>query len=358
MRAWNECLERRVRHRHWVGVGHSATVTARSGFVRSSVLSATVTAATGRQPTCAVVGEALIDLAGSGDDEPWLARPGGSPYNVAIGLARLGRPTAFVGRLSRDPLGGILRSHAGRSGVDLAHAVDAREPTTIALVELTDTVADYRFGIDGTADFQWTDDELASAGLDAAVVHFGSLASWTPPGDRAIARHIAQLRDNALVSYDPNVRPALQTDRHAARRQVEDAVSLADVVKTSVDDLAWLYPDVGAAQAARGWLARGPQLVVVTSGADGSTAHTHGQELWCPARSVPVVDTVGAGDAFMSGLLDMLVEQKLLHRDAMAALSSGILQALLDYASLVAALTCARAGANPPRRAEVEAARR
>jgi fructokinase len=316
-----------------------------------------VTAASGAQPTFAVVGEALIDLAGAGDDEPWLARPGGSPYNVAIGLARLGRPTAFVGRLSRDPLGTILRNHAERSGVDLGHAVDAGEPTTIALVELTDTVADYRFGIDGTADFQWTDAELASAGLDAAVVHFGSLASWTPPGDRAIARRLAQLRDNTFVSYDPNVRPRLQNDQHAARQHVEEAVALADVVKTSADDLAWLYPGLAAAQAARNWLSLGPQLVVVTSGADGSTAHARAQEVSCPARSAPVVDTVGAGDAFMAGLLDALAERKLLHRDALAAVPAHTLHALLDDASLVAALTCARAGANPPRRAEVDAAR-
>jgi fructokinase len=218
-------------------------------------------------------------------------------------------------------------------------------------------VADYRFGVEGTADFQWTDAELASAGLGAAVVHFGSLASWTPPGDRVIARRIGQLRDKALVSYDPNVRPRLQTDRPAARRHVEDAVGLADVVKTSVDDLAWLYPGMAAAAAARSWLTRGPQLVVVTGGAAGATGYLPDQEVFCPGHPTAVVDTVGAGDAFMAGLLDALAEQELLHRGDVAALATDRLRALLDHASLVAALTCARAGANPPRRADVDAAR-
>ena len=201
----------------------------------------------------AVIGEALIDLAGTGaDDDPWLARPGGSPYNVAIGLARLGRRTLFVGRLSSDPLGEILRTHAARSQVDLSVAVDAREPSTIALVELADGIADYRFGMAGTADFQWADAELAAVPGDVAAVHFGSLASWTPPGDRAILRRVAALREHAVVSYDPNVRPSLQPDPDEARATVEAAVAGADIVKTSADDLAYLYPDVDAHARFRG----------------------------------------------------------------------------------------------------------
>ena len=312
---------------------------------------------TGGQLTFAVIGEALIDLAGSGDDEPWLARPGGSPYNVAIGLARLDRPTAFVGRISRDPLGTILRNHAARSGVDLRQVVEAGEPTTLALVELAAGVAGYRFGVEGTADFQWTDAELATSGAGATAVHFGSLASWTPPGAEVIARRVEQLRGTALISYDPNVRPHLQADAVAARGEVEDAVRLADVVKTSDDDLDWVYPGVDPGDAARGWLEMGTTLVVVTSGGEGSTAYAADRQVSCPARPVRVVDTIGAGDAFMSGLLDALAARGLLHVDALRTASANQLGAVLSDASLVAALTCARPGANPPRRAEVNAAR-
>src|SRR3954452_20066861 len=143
----------------------------------------------------AVIGEALVDVVETGDDEPRLARPGGSPYNVALGLARLETPARFVGRLSSDPLGIILRNHALRSGVDLSLCVDAHEPTTVALVELDETgAAQYRFGVDGTADFRWTAAELTRIPEDVAAVHFGSLASWLPPGDGAIAARVGELR--------------------------------------------------------------------------------------------------------------------------------------------------------------------
>lgn len=304
--------------------------------------------------TIAVLGEALIDLVENDDDEPRLARPGGSPYNVAIGLARLGRSTAFVGRLSHDPLGTILRHHAVRSGVDLALSVDAREPTTTALVELADGgVARYRFGVDGTADFGWTDAELAPLPDDLAALHFGSLASWLPPGDAAVLRRVTALRERVLISYDPNVRPQLQPDADRARGQVERAVGLAHVVKASDEDLGYLYPGAAVDEVARDWLARGPALVVVTRGSAGAVAHTARRAVTAQVPSIEVVDTVGAGDAFTAGLLDTLYRRDLLPE--LAGLDCADLQAVLADASLVAALTCARAGANPPRRAELDA---
>ena len=311
--------------------------------------------------TIAVLGEALIDLAENGDDEPRLALPGGSPYNVAIGLARLGRPAAFAGRLSSDPLGAILRRHAQRSGVDLSLAVEATEPSTIALVELDDGAARYSFHTDGTADFRWTDAELARIPDEIAALHFGSLASWTAPGDAAIARRVAALRRHALISYDPNVRPTLQPDRVRARSTVEHTLSSVHLAKTSEEDLAWLYPGSGIDEVAQNWLQLGPQLVVVTRGAAGSSAYTPTAAAHPPAHVVEMVDTIGAGDAFTAGLLDALAGTELLDRPGagrLAALGGQALAELLDAAALVAALTCARAGANPPRRAELDAARR
>ncbi|HET6876080.1 MAG TPA: carbohydrate kinase [Jatrophihabitans sp.] len=308
-----------------------------------------------------VLGEALIDLAEQGDDEPRLALPGGSPYNVAIGLARLGRPTAFAGRLSTDPLGALLRRHAERSGVELSLAVQAVQPSTIAAVELDEGVARYTFHTEGTADFQWTDAELARIPDDAAAVHFGSLASWTPPGDAAIVRRVAALRERTLVSYDPNVRPALQPDRPAARRAIERTLSVVHLAKTSEEDLAWLYPDTPVEEVAQRWLRLGPTLVVVTRGAAGSNAYTRSAAAQRPAHPVEMVDTIGAGDAFTAGLLDALAGREVLGvagSAALAELDTADLDALLDAAALVAALTCGRAGANPPRRAELAAARR
>lgn len=303
-------------------------------------------------PPIVVIGEALIDLVETGDDDPRLARPGGSPYNVALGLARLDQPVAFAGRLSSDPLGAVLRAHALRSGVDLSLAAHAREPSTVALVELDgDGGAHYRFGVDGTADFGWTDAELAHIPDATRAVHFGSLASWLAPGDAAIARRVQALRAaGAMITYDPNVRPQLQPDRGAARKQIERAIALAHLVKTSSDDLDWLHPDAAVEDIAGTWLNLGAAGVVVTRGAAGATAFTAAGAVTRPPVPVEVIDTVGAGDAFMSGLLDALERSGHLHPDAIA---TAPFAEVLDAAARVAAATCARAGANPPRRAEL-----
>jgi fructokinase len=256
----------------------------------------------------------------------------------------------FVGRLSGDPLGSILRNHARRSGLDLSLCVDAPEPTTVALVELDEEgAAQYRFGTQGTADFAWTAAELRRVPDDVAAVHFGSLASWLPPGAAAVAARIAELRAAGVtVTYDPNVRPRLQPDAEAARVAVEAAVRLADVVKASEDDLAHLRPGVPAEDAASDWLQLGPRAVVVTKGRHGSVAVTHDGLVARPPQPARVVDTVGAGDAFMSGLLAAIQGRGLLHEISEIPWSE-----VLDDAGVVAAITCSRAGANPPRRSEL-----
>jgi fructokinase len=311
-------------------------------------------------PTFAVIGEALIDLAAPADDGASIARPGGSPMNVAIGLARLGQPTGFVGRLSDDPFGTVLRRHLERSAVDLRHVVQAAEPSTIALVELSGGQARYEFSPRG-ADFQWAEAELAFLPGGARAVHFGSLASWLPPGDAAIGAAVGRLRREGavLISYDPNVRPALLPDVTLARRQVEQSVGLAHVVKASAEDIAWLYGSDAADQVAGRWLNLGAAVVVITSGPDGAMAWTPGRAPSSrPAFPAPLVDTVGAGDAFMSGLLDALARRDLLTPARLPELDDAVtLAGILDDAALIAGITCSRAGADPPRRAEAEAIR-
>ena len=162
------------------------------------------------------------------------------------------------------------------------------------------------------------------------------------------------------ISYDPNVRPALLGTPERARPDIENLVSLSDVVKVSDEDLHWLYPDRQDEDVAREWLARGPVLVVVTRGGQGVYAVTADLELRRPATPIDLVDTVGAGDTFTAGLLDGLRRADLiggLRRDALAAIDESSLVSILDTASLVAAITCSRPGANPPTLAEVEAAR-
>lgn len=310
----------------------------------------------------AVVGEALIDLVNPGDGTASQARPGGSPFNVAVGLARLGCCVAFVGRLSDDPYGTVLRNHATRSGVDLSLCVNVDEPSTIALLEVRDGEARYEFRVERTADFGWmTPPGLPQLPPSVGIVHYGSLASWLPPGDVVIARWIEALHagGEVLISYDPNVRPALQPDAAAARTQIERALRHAHVVKASSEDLRWLYGTVPMESIARRWLAAGPALVVITRGIDGASAFAAGADaLQRPIHPQPVFDTVGAGDAFTSGLLDALTRCGVKAASLLARLADpALLATILDEAALVAELACTRACADPPWLAEVEAAR-
>jgi fructokinase len=311
----------------------------------------------------AVAGEVLTDLVPAGEDGLFHAVPGGSPANVAVGLSRLGVTARMLARLGPDALGRRLRSHLEVNGVRLDRAVTAEEPSSLAVVSLgPDGAAEYDFRVDGTADWQWTDDELAEAvDDDVDALHVGSLAMLVEPGAAALHRLVERVRPAATISYDPNVRPALMGDRSAAAARVERLVALADVVKASTDDLAWLYPGVRPVDVARDWLAAGPSLVVVTRGGDGVLAAGRAAgELHRPAVPVVVRDTVGAGDAFMAGLLHGLSDRGLLgagNRGRLAELKADVAVDLLDDAALVAALTCARSGADPPTSAELREAR-
>jgi fructokinase len=303
-----------------------------------------------------VVGEALIDLVPGESPGSFLARPGGSPFNVAIGLARLGQPTALMARLADNALGRILRQQAAAEGLDLSAAPRASEPTTLAVVSLDAAGgASYDFYLDGTADWQWTAAETERVPAATSVLHFGSLAAWTPPGDALVLALAARMRERALISYDPNVRPALLVEPARAQPPVERAVALAHVVKASAEDVAWLYPGLGAADVAQRWLGLGAQVVVVTDGGNGSTARTAaGVVVQRPARPVTVADTVGAGDAFTAGMLAAALRTGLADAGRIGEASPAQLTDVLDFAATVAALTCARPGADPPRLAEVE----
>jgi fructokinase len=306
------------------------------------------------------LGEALVDL--TLDDRPQAAgelaitaRAGGSPANVAVGLARLGVRTSFAGRISGDPFGTFLRAQLERSGVDLALAVDAPQPTTVAMVGLDAAgAAAYAFYVDGTADWQWQPAELPANAAGAAV-HTGSLAIGLEPGAQVLADWIAtQCARDVFVSLDPNVRPALVLDRPHYRPRLDALVAQAQLVKVSDEDLQALEPGVDPLETAAAWAQRGPDLVVVTHGAAGSTALVAGREpVRCEAPVVRVVDTVGAGDAFTAALIAFLAETAGLRPGACAQLDRAALAEALRFAGLVAAITCTRRGADPPRRAEL-----
>ncbi|MQY20278.1 carbohydrate kinase family protein [Nocardia macrotermitis] len=312
----------------------------------------------------AVAGEALVDLVPADVAGQFVAMPGGSPTNVAVGLVRLGAPVRMLARIGAGAMGDRVRDHLRRNEISLDHTVEAAEPTSLAIVDLdSDGVAQYDFRIDGTADWQWTDAELADAlEGDVVALHTGSLAITQQPGADALFRLLERARPTATISYDPNMRPQLMIHEQA-RERCEAVVRLADVVKVSSEDLEWLYPGRSPQDVVVDWASWGPALVAVTLGGDGALAATaEGRTpIHRPGMPIELVDTVGAGDAFSTGLLAGLHRRDLLganRRKALRAIDESDLDQLLGEAALIAALTCARRGANPPTAAEVEEYRR
>ena len=303
-------------------------------------------------PVVTVVGEALIDMVPADQPGEFRALPGGSPFNVAVGLARLGRRASLMARLADNAFGRILRAHAEAEGIDLGCAPRAAEPTSLAIISLNEHAqAHYDFYLEGTADWQWTAAETAEPPPGTAVLHYGSIASWTAPGDAHIhdlARRLHE-RDQILISYDPNIRPFLLGSPDKARALVERSISQAHLVKASRDDVAWLHPDATPHQIGAHWLELGASLVVITDGPDGAHLFRTGNPpLTRPGRAVAVADTVGAGDAFTAGLLDALVRHGIDTPGRLRQATRAQLVPAVDDAILVSALTCERVGADPP----------
>ena len=308
-----------------------------------------------------MIGEALVDQVHDAATRKYRQTPGGSPFNVAVGLARLGNRTSLMARFADDDHGRLLRSTAAAEGIDLSGAPRAAERATVATALVDDAgQVTYQFDMEGTADWQWTAAELRKLSPATELVHFGSIASWTPPGAERIAELVGELRASrrVLISYDPNIRPAVIGARERGVELVETAVRLAHVVKASREDLDWLYAGLAVDDVAARWSGLGARLVVVTNGADGAAAYRRsGEPVRRLGRPVTVVDTIGAGDAFTSGLLTGFVQRRL-HSDRLEELCNGSLADILDEAVLVAAITCERAGADPPRLDEVSGRRR
>ncbi|WP_406099483.1 carbohydrate kinase [Streptomyces sp. NBC_01013] len=298
-----------------------------------------------------VIGECVADIVRLPDAADRV-HPGGSPANVAYGLARLGHDATLLTQLGPDENGRLIRDHLTGSGVDVI-TDGSTAPTPSAAVALDGAGrATYTFEI------AWT---LGPVSLERppSHVHTGSIATVTEPGAAAVVAAVESLRAAATVSYDPNVRPALMGDHEAAVRRAELCVALSDVVKASDEDLEWLYPGEDPVKVAGRWLATGPAVVLVTRGGDGAFAVLAEGPVTVDALPVAVVDTVGAGDAFMSGTLHALALHGLLGpagRERLRALDKGTVMDVLRRASASAAVTVARAGANPPGLAELDAA--
>jgi fructokinase len=298
-----------------------------------------------------VAGEALLDRIVWPDGRV-VEAPGGGPFNAARTIARLGMDVAFLGRLSSDPHGAMLRRALEDDGVDLRWVVGTDAPTTTAIVELdAEGVATYRFELAGTsAPGLAMGDVLPAFRPGPDAVHVGSLGLAVEPIASSLADGIGQLAARALVMVDPNCRPQVILDREAYLHRLGSVLARADMVKVSVDDLRFIAPGEVPEAAARALVDTGPAVVLLTDGPRTVQVIAAAYTFDVPVSVVEVVDTVGSGDAFGATFLARFMEtsgERAGLRDAV------IVRDAVGLAIRVASLTCQRPGADPPRRSEL-----
>lgn len=296
-----------------------------------------------------IVGEALIDriATAAGTDD----RPGGSPMNVAYGLARLGCTVGFLTSIGDDLQGKLILEHLASAGARLLPGSVTRGRTSTAVATLdTNGSASYHF------DIRW---RLSSdvPPIPTPMVHAGSIGAMLEPGAESVHKIVRASQKSALISFDPNIRPSLLPSPDLARARFQQFASLSDVVKLSEQDAAWLYPGTPPNEVLERVLALGPALAVVTCGADGAVLASAESAVRIPSMAVTAVDSIGAGDAYMSALLFQL--HRLLQVEGLAILrtgsvySSAELTLIGEFASMCAAISVTRPGADPPTTAEL-----
>ena len=304
-----------------------------------------------------VCGEALFDMFATGDTPTGMTfdgRIGGSPFNVALGLARLGQPVGFCGGVGTGFAGERLMRALADEGISTAAVARLDAPTTLSLVGLDARgVPSYAFYGDGAADRLLRTEHLAAIPAQATAFHFGSYAMVVNPvaaTQRALVERECQ---RSVISYDPNIRTNVEPDLAVWRDTLDWMLPRTHLLKVSDEDLGLLYPGRPVEAFAASALAAGAPLVVVTRGAAGATGYTAHGTVQAPPVQVGVVDTVGAGDTFQAALLTWLAEQGQLNPGAIRALGTDALGQALGFAVRAAAITCSRRGADLPRRAEL-----
>lgn len=306
-------------------------------------------------PRALVVGESVLDIVDR--DGACSRHPGGSPANTAVGLARLGIRTALLTEIAQDEAGAVLRDHLSRAGVELL-AVAEPERTSAARAHIG-SAGQVRYDFDISWTLRAGDARRAIADAQRFDhLHVGSVAAYLEPGSAAVADLVDHAEARTTVSFDPNVRPALVGDRDRAVQLTEHLARGADVIKASDEDIAWLYPGEDATEIAHRWLQHRPMMVVITRGAAGATACLPGRVEQVPIVPGPVVDTVGAGDAFTAALVDGLLRGRLIGAEGEGSSPRWpLLREVLSRAARASALTVGRSGAQPPTASELTAAR-
>lgn len=304
-----------------------------------------------------VCGEALFDLFSDNSDAdpiPFEAHIGGSPFNVAVGLARLGCDVAFFGGISTDRFGRRLVDRLIEEGVDISMVPRIPALTTLAVVQRDkEGVPSYTFYGKDAADRLVTPEMIPELPEDVRIIHIGSFSCLVDPVASTIKELISRFRQNRLIAFDPNIRPTVVGDMDLWRTNCETLVATADLVKISSEDFGIAWPGQDLTSAIERWVSAGTALVIVTKGEDGAEAFTANHRISVPAKKITVVDSVGAGDSFQSSILANLIDLKVDSGKTLRTLDETALNGLLVRAIEASALTCTRRGADLPRRQDL-----
>lgn len=299
-------------------------------------------------PHILAIGEALIDVVITYEQPECPTEiPGGSPANVALTLGRLDRPVALATWIGLDERGRLIDFHMYDSGVHVTGASRGASHTSTALARLDESgAASYTF------DLEWAPTAPIEVPETAQIIEAGSISAIIEPGASAVLDALTRGREHALVCFDPNARPSIMGEPAAALASLERFIALADVVKVSDEDIDWLTGGASIDEVVERWLGMGVSLMVVTRGKYGSeVAMASGLRFTKTPSDVEVVDTVGAGDSFMGGMIDAMWGMGLRGADAREALRTlpeEQIRAIIDRASAVSDVTVSRKGANPP----------
>lgn len=282
--------------------------------------------------------------------------PGGSIFNVAVGLARLREHVAFAGKIAEDYFGQHLLQTLKSEGVDTRFVSMSQAQTTLAFVTVVDGQPAFTFYGEGTADSLLTVEDIPETLYqETGILHVGSVSLLRGTTPATVVSTVERLKGKALLSIDPNIRANLIHDEPQYRALLQHVIALSDIVKLSDVDLAWLLPGASVEEALLHLCELGPALAIVTQGEKGVMAQSGSiPAIQVPTIPVSLVDTVGAGDSFCAGVLAWMADNAITSHQEVLALAESELRAALTFASVVAGLNCAKAGANPPSRFEVE----
>lgn len=296
-------------------------------------------------------GEAVIDFLPAKERDGAMnfqAFTGGSIYNVAIALGRLGRTVGYCGGLSTDFFGDRLRSGLKESGVDLSFSPISDRSSTLAFVQFHDGEPSYAF-IDGDSAARMLQvKDLPVLSKPVKALHFGSISLIHDPAGATLEAFAHQHHGGKIISLDPNIRAEQVRDRDAYMQRLNAMMAMADIIKLSDIDLEWIAPGANPDSVAAQWLEAGAKVIAITKGGKGVVAYTKGSRIECAPEPVDIADTIGAGDTFMAGFLAALDRTGFLNIDKIDELDAGHLEKALKFAMRVARITISRPGANPP----------